>query len=134
MTYEQLQAAYTTYVNCGMELLKHTLKEFFEKNPRVVAVNWVQYTPTFNDGDPCEFSAGFRGFVDVNPSKEEKDSDEVVFADTDVLDDEIPLRRLENLIGSPLMEPVFKETFGGDSASMWATREGIEVGYYDPGY
>lgn len=132
MTYEQLQAAYTAYVECGMELLKHNLKEFFEKNPRVVALKWVQYTPTFNDGDICEFTTNVVGFVDVNLSEEERDSeDEELFSNRDILDDEISLNRLENLIGSPLMEQVFKSTFGGDNASMWATREGIDVGYYD---
>lgn len=29
---------------------------------------------------------------------------------------------------------IHAKRFGGDNASMWATREGIEVGYYDPGY
>lgn len=134
MTYEQLQATYTAYVECGMELLKHNLKEFFEKNPRVVAFKWVHYTPMFNDGDICEFTTSVIGFVDVNPSEEERDSKKVVFMNMDILDDKISLNRLENLIGSPLMEQVFKSTFGSDNASMWATREGIDVGYYDPGY
>lgn len=29
--------------------------------PGVIAVRWNQYTPYFNDGDPCEFSAYLRG-------------------------------------------------------------------------
>lgn len=30
-------------------------QEFFEKYPQIQYVYWTQYTPYFNDGDPCEF-------------------------------------------------------------------------------
>ena len=39
------------------EALKEMALEFFSENPNVVSVNWNQYTPHFNDGDPCTFSA-----------------------------------------------------------------------------
>jgi hypothetical protein len=39
------------------EALKEMAAEFFAENPHVVSVNWNQYTPYFNDGDPCNFSA-----------------------------------------------------------------------------
>lgn len=29
---------------------------FFDRNPEVQAIGWTQYTPGFNDGDPCTFS------------------------------------------------------------------------------
>lgn len=32
-------------------------KEFFEKNPDIKSFGWTQYTPYFNDGDTCTFSA-----------------------------------------------------------------------------
>jgi hypothetical protein len=32
-------------------------KEFFANNPTVLAFGWTQYTPYWNDGEPCEFSA-----------------------------------------------------------------------------
>src|SRR4051812_44393113 len=31
-------------------------KRLFEKHPKLENFNWRQYTPYFNDGDPCEFS------------------------------------------------------------------------------
>jgi hypothetical protein len=39
------------------EALKEMAAEFFAENPHVVSINWNQYTPHFNDGDPCNFSA-----------------------------------------------------------------------------
>lgn len=32
-------------------------KEIFEKHPKVESFGWSQYTPYFNDGDTCTFSA-----------------------------------------------------------------------------
>lgn len=31
--------------------------EFFENNPEIVSFGWTQYTPFWNDGDTCTFSA-----------------------------------------------------------------------------
>lgn len=39
----------------GEKAFKEFLKEWFEKNPEVYGVKWRQYTPYFNDGEPCEF-------------------------------------------------------------------------------
>lgn len=39
----------------GEEALKEYFLEIFEKFPELKAVRWAQYTPYFNDGDPCEF-------------------------------------------------------------------------------
>lgn len=39
----------------GEDALKETLKAFFDRFPAVIEVNWRQYTPHFNDGEPCVF-------------------------------------------------------------------------------
>ncbi len=39
----------------GEAALKVALKDFFDKNPEVASLGWVQYTPYFNDGDACVF-------------------------------------------------------------------------------
>lgn len=36
-------------------ILTPVFKEFFELYPFVKGVAWTQYTPYFNDGEPCEF-------------------------------------------------------------------------------
>jgi len=46
-------------------LFKEITKEFFEKNPGITGVVWTQYTPYFNDGEPCEFSVGEPTFTNA---------------------------------------------------------------------
>ena len=40
------------------QLFADALKEVFDAHPVLAFVQWVQYTPYFNDGDPCTFSVG----------------------------------------------------------------------------
>lgn len=35
---------------------KNLISEVFEANPEVYGIVWNQYTPYFNDGEPCEFT------------------------------------------------------------------------------
>ena len=37
--------------------LKQETDKIFNKYPDLEAITWTQYTPYFNDGEPCEFSA-----------------------------------------------------------------------------
>lgn len=37
------------------EFVNLTLSEVFGKHPVVDSFSWTQYTPGFNDGDPCRF-------------------------------------------------------------------------------
>lgn len=40
----------------GRELFIEEFRAFFARHPNVDAVKWRQYTPYFNDGEPCHFS------------------------------------------------------------------------------
>lgn len=42
----------------SQEKIQLACKDFFEKNPKVLAFAWTQYVPGFNDGDPCTFRVG----------------------------------------------------------------------------
>jgi predicted SnoaL-like aldol condensation-catalyzing enzyme len=55
----------------------------FEKFPQVAAIQWQQWIPGFNDGDPCTFSVGETKiqFVDA-------EGDETDFLDSYEMDDE----------------------------------------------
>lgn len=35
----------------------HVSKEIFKNHPKLESFSWTQYTPYFNDGDECRFSA-----------------------------------------------------------------------------
>lgn len=55
---EKLQAYNTAKQQLKDEFKPHfmaELKNFFNNNPGLVGISWPQYTPYFNDGDPCEF-------------------------------------------------------------------------------
>jgi hypothetical protein len=36
--------------------IMNLLKELMVNNPLIAGIRWTQYTPHFNDGEPCEFS------------------------------------------------------------------------------
>lgn len=38
------------------EELSNVMKDFFQENPEIQCICWTQYTPHFNDGEPCEFN------------------------------------------------------------------------------
>jgi hypothetical protein len=40
----------------GQDAFKDWFKEIFRDYPSIKAIIWTQYTPYFNDGDPCTFS------------------------------------------------------------------------------
>ncbi len=87
---ESFEAARKQLAADGNVLLKDVLAEFFAANPTVAGLRWRQYTPYFNDGDPCTFSttADYADVIltkesDAEPS-EDNDEDE----DEDEYDDE----------------------------------------------
>ncbi len=41
---------------CFKDALKESADILFQKYPKLESFSWAQYTPYFNDGDPCEFS------------------------------------------------------------------------------
>lgn len=52
------------------DMIKPMLSEFIKANPQVEQVYWTQYTPYFNDGDPCVFSVNEPYFVFVGDDEE----------------------------------------------------------------
>lgn len=42
----------------GASYFNYIFDDFFSLNPEVEKISWTQYTPYFNDGDPCVFRVG----------------------------------------------------------------------------
>jgi hypothetical protein len=145
---DQVNAAKVAFKEQGLELIKAEAKEFFEKNPDIQALSWVQYAPYFNDGDACEFSVheivASTGLAD--------DEDDESF-DPEVHDPEEFFEGLHygeapgvvNYYGSHpkhagarefvdllqnIPEDVMRDLFGDDSKVL-ITRAGIQVDDYD---
>lgn len=53
------KAAYDEAVqSVTLDEVKPLFQGLFDEFPELTVVGWVQYTPYFNDGDPCVFSVG----------------------------------------------------------------------------
>lgn len=143
--FEELAALKASYdkklAEEGESSLKEMFKEFFEAHPKVEDVHWHQYTPYFNDGDPCYFGV-YDFYVTLADSDEETSSDEDEDEDEDYYDDECDsytLSRsgdpeikkigeaLESLQDIP--EDVLESVFG-DHCKIVATRDGFKVSEY----
>lgn len=58
-------------------LFHDIVKDLFESNPELNSFSWIQYTPFFNDGDECVFSA----HVDYPTVNATLDGNECIFDD-----------------------------------------------------
>ncbi|AOE43817.1 hypothetical protein SEA_BANTAM_128 [Gordonia phage Bantam] len=133
-----------------IEMLLDALDTLFA-DPYVVSVRWKQYTPYFNDGDPCEFGVndiGVRfadtaddagdyedGYIDAwsirfdrqyRVARDGKDSEYPGISDE--LHDAIAA--LNDAVAGGAHEVDLRKFFG-DPAEVTATREGFDVEFYD---
>lgn len=139
-------------------LFKDTMKEFFDKNPGITALKWTQYTPYFNDGEPCEFRVNGVTFTNASPEElenvnhygEYEGEDETVWAIENISYglnskyhaneatkiraaggiDEDSCQLIDKMIQSKEMEEIMKEMFG-DHVSITATRDGFDINDYE---
>jgi hypothetical protein len=109
-------------------------KKFFAEYPQVTAVGWTQYTPYFNDGEPCEFSVGdfhatTRTGVDFGQVASVYDEEEAGFQDSYAIADKdvkAGVKRLGRAKDYDLFETAF-----GDHVMVIATPQGFHVNEYD---
>lgn len=128
----------------GKKLLKEEFKVFFDTIPEVDKIVWRQYTPYFNDGETCYFSAeefrvriedeydSYGSYGDGSLTVDDFDKDhprayqeEIVKIMDSSLKQRIhdALKTLnDNANDDDLLEAVF-----GDHVEIIATREGFDV-------
>lgn len=54
---KKLKEAYKAALkDTAKDILKERVQEWFKQRPEAQFICWRQYTPYFNDGDPCVFS------------------------------------------------------------------------------
>lgn len=71
---EELNALKEEYTKVFRKEFHNIIKSFFEEVPEVQAIIWSQYTPYFNDGDPCVFGIGDIFYVTKNFDIEDRKS------------------------------------------------------------
>lgn len=135
------------------------LKTLIKETPEILAVRWSQYTPGFNDGEPCEFSINdlqlkFNPKAVPVPDDREKDEDEdgqdgfIEISDVDTFlaaqEDVMNFQevaaiekkvKLFGQIHQTLSEAgnALEEAFG-NNIMITVTAKGIETDDYDCGY
>lgn len=118
--------------------------KFFFEETGIQAVIWNQYTPSFNDGEPCEFTLGDPVFITKG-----FDSEDLLSAD-EYEDDElygtIPYSRYRDY-DHPLsaacakfadllqsIEDVLESTYGNYGTTVYLTKDETYEAEYDCGY
>lgn len=119
----------------GKELMAEAFRTVFDENPNLIKIQWTQYTPYFNDGDPCIFSRKVMNYYFSSlEEKDEDDEDEGIplysmnykvsskSKDYEVYRAVIPsLEKFENTISRTFDDSIFEEVFGNDQKVI-ATR------------
>lgn len=116
----------------GQDMLKEEFKKWFDDFPELKAFSWTQYTPYFNDGEPCVFQISSESFVftedelnSLNAGKLEwYDYDYYSIEDKNLKD---KAREIESKLNE--LEDVLESVFG-DGYRIVVTREKIEVEEY----
>ena len=120
-------------------LLTPALMAIFDAHPEVTGIRWSQYTPYFNDGEPCVFGRnGLEATVVSGPEADaDEDSEEWQevysyngFKVPDGFSSEAwsALVDLDKSLSG--MEDVLEDAFG-DHVRVFVTRDGIEIEEYD---
>lgn len=116
----------------GLDYLKDECQKLFDNNPDLIDFGWRQYTPFFNDGDPCTFRC-FKGDPMVNGydsySDDEPDNPDKYPKLTKEEGKKLRKRVRDFLDG--FHEDEFLEWFG-DHVKVTVTRKGIETDEYAP--
>ena len=102
----------------------------------IACFGWYQYTPYFNDGDPCIFSAGTAWFAraeDLDTDGGFNEHDLTVYGNGH-LDNDPPrhdrCKALSSAIDGGTFDDVLLEAFG-DHAEITVKRDGIVVEFYE---
>jgi hypothetical protein len=119
----------------GEKAVVDELRKLFEEFPALKKVGWHQYTPYFNDGDPCYFSVHeptFKIGDDDEPSDYEGSIWDWEYARRYRPPDRDPLLNERMLEISRLWQqnPELFEAAFGDHARIVADRNGVHVEQY----
>ena len=121
------------------QLLGDFLKEQFAKVPEVLALRWTQYTPYFNDGDPCTFGVNNEdpeyhlapdAASEGDEASDEDEEDDREFVDSYEIHDAQLKKRLDQLEAAlvEIPEEFYFHAFG-DHVQVTVNRvgDGVEI-------
>lgn len=139
----EYQEAKKKFIEQVREEIGKEFKRIFTENPRLKCISWTQYTPYFNDGDPCIFRKNDFSFSSFVPEEtyydevEEGGFYEDCISEYYIKHNEMPLGinwmnlvEFDKVCSSSEIVEVFHELFG-DHAWIKATIDGFDVEDYD---
>lgn len=113
----------------GGEFFKEISADIFTEYPDLISFGWTQYTPYFNDGDPCTFSARTDcPKIHVQGESEEDEDGEDFYSANDQSHRARVWRSVQGLLeqfDNDDMEMLF-----GDHCQVTVKRDGVEVEKY----
>ena len=119
----------------GRSLITEAFKDFFDSYHEVAQVKWYQYTPSFNDGDPCTFRVNDFNFITVEDlDSEDYDSSTYLHESSEISDKVMSkainkdLQKIYKLLDANDM----LELMLGDNLEVTVSRQGIDTEDYDP--
>lgn len=151
-----LQKAEKTASKDIMEILKKMMND----NPLIAGVMWQQYTPGFNDGEPCVFTTNgpfikfdekVSGAGDKNADYEDESNDGYMDANYDIDNDFYDkkadifnfkeIKALKAAVKDvckvynylEAMDSCLQDMFG-DGVQVFVTKDGVETEDYDCGF
>lgn len=128
-----------TVAELGKAAVAEALKSLFDAYPELTAVRWRQYTPYFNDGDPCVFrlqDVTFKQAQAEEPGEAEyEDEDDYLEGFSDLPHSwsdrkHTSLTLAIEAFEKDRVEDLYKNCFG-DHVTITATRDGVEVQEYE---
>lgn len=98
----------------GKNMLKQLFLDFFKANPQVEQIQWVQYTPYFNDGEACVFRVCDPNYKIPDVSEKEDDEDDNGgFSDGYDIKDPVLKKAMSKFESSfEQLEEILEEVFG----------------------
>ena len=116
----------------GRAALKAEFKAFFDANPTIKGIRWTQYTPHFNDGEPCTFSVGEFRYRFADTAQTEGDSEDG-FLDSysNKISDDKKLGELLHVFEGAVNDNDVLLSVFGDHVQVTATRKGFDVEEHD---
>ena len=110
----------------GKSYLEQAAKVIFDKYPELDGFRWHQYTPSFNDGEPCEFSVSD---VEVRMEGDEEDEYEWKYDDSPGAAACEEAAELVHSVDDEQLKDIF-----GNNIEVTVTRDGVSIDEYDCGY
>lgn len=130
----ELKELKTRMVERGKEVFKDEAAKIFENDSALESFSWTQYTPYFNDGEPCEFSVHDYLTITFSDDIQVEDWSASEWSrnyykdkySVEALDTADAAHELVTSIPEEVMEDLF-----GDHVKVTVYRDKIEVDEYD---